>query len=120
MNPTYTDLAGKLPVADFVRLNQYLISEHTKRYPRVIKSVSKKARGAGYVGLVKYEPVENGNFPDTGEIVTNWLTDQLAWEVCEQAKASIGKRCLLFQINKDKSNDQPNGFRELAWIQVIE
>jgi hypothetical protein len=51
---------------------------------------------------------------------TNWLTDSLAIRVGNIAKEATGRKCLLFQINKDKSADAPKGFRELVWIQVLE
>lgn len=120
MAKTFKDLSEQLPVADFLRLQRYLADPETKTYIRVIGQVCRKSVGNGQVGVVKYEPVTGGAYEDPGEIKTSWLTDQLALAVCSEAVSLAGKRCLLFQLNKDKSDKQPNGFRELVWIQELE
>lgn len=118
-NPTIVEIQSELPFADFLRLKGYLEDPEVKVYRRVITSVRRKQLGNGWVGLVKYEPVQ-GKFEDSGEIKTAWLEDRIAFKVCSLAKAFVGSSCLLFQRNIDKSEDQPSGYRELCWIQRIE
>ena len=118
-NPTFLELQAELPIADFLRLQSFLIDPEVKRYKRVIRSVRKRKFGNGWCGLVEYDAVA-GKFEDPGEIKTAWLEEQIAFRVCSLAKSFVGSTCLIFQRNIDKSEDQPTGFRELCWIQRIE
>lgn len=112
----------QLPIFDFLKLQEILTSGQTKLYTRIITGVVRKNRGSkgGQVVLVRYEPIENGKFEDSGEVPTDWTSNPVAMVVGQIAKESIGKRCLIFQINKDKEKHPPNGYRELAWIQCLE
>lgn len=121
-NPTFNEVSDLLPIGDFIRLIRHLESPETKKYTRTIASVVRKNRGdnGGQVGLIRYQPATDCKFQDPGEIPTNWLTDPLAMLVCNVAKGAIGKRCLIYQANKDQSEEQPTGFRECVWIQILE
>ena len=122
LNPSFAKVANTLPMADFAKLMGYLSSPDTKTYIREITSVTKQPRGdnGGMVGMIRWVPVKNTQYPDVGEIPTNWLSNDLANLVCSIAKTGIKKRCLIFQINKDRDEKQPNGYRECVWVQVLE
>lgn len=117
LNPTFLDLQASLPIADFLRLQSFLMDPETKVYQRDVVEVVRKTPG---YGLIRYTPVDGGKYPDSGEIKTAWLEDQIALKVCQLAKAFKGKRCVFYQRNVDKSEEQSNGYRELCWIQVVE
>ena len=119
MNPTFQQLASEMPIAEFLKLQRQLMDPETKSYVRMVQGVSRRSQGNGQVAVIQYEPVEGGKFEDPGEIKTTWLTDGLAIRVGNIAKEATGRKCRLFQINKDKSADAPKGFRELVWIQVL-
>lgn len=121
---TFHDLSQRLAMADFCELMAQLSSTETKRYVRKINGVIRRKRGNGEVGVVQYEPVEGGKYEDVGEIPTNWLgptgSNRRSNVICSLAQKSLGKRCLIFQVNKDKPDDQPSGFRECVWIECLE
>lgn len=120
-NPSFQQLASDLPIADFIRLVNYLGDAETKVWRRKVTNVYRRKKGSSSeVGVVGYEPRESKVFKDPGEIETNFLSDRLALMLGKVAKQFEGKECTFFQINKGKSDSMPNGYRELVWIQVIE
>lgn len=118
---TFNDLAAVLPFADFMRLQRQMTNPETKTYIRTITGAVKVPRGqhGSAVGKVTYEPVPGGQFEDSGEIQTNWLNDPVSTMICQTAKEVAGQRCVIFQLNKDKSEAQPSGFRECIWLEPL-
>jgi len=121
---SFTDVANLLPFGAFLKLQQQISSDDCAVYVRKITGVTRRDRSKdpdrnAFIGVVKYEARKGGKFQDPGEIVTDWLENDAAKLVCEIAKENVGSMALIFQLNKDKSEDQPSGFREIVWLQPL-
>ena len=123
---TFTELAGILPVADFLRLQAQISDPECAKYVRKITGTkildrSNDGNRKAEVGIVTYVPQTGGKFEDPGEIPTNWISnDAVARMIGNIAEQNIGSMCLIFQLNKDKSDEQPSGFREIVWLQPLD